>query len=103
MKEPDSETNSIHQLRTGAPQSGGWDLSELQRFWQALGAWEAVNVDGGDVTQMTYRRADGRVVLIPPRWASDQNRVLLPEDLSTPIQGGTLMYFAVRESPARAR
>lgn len=64
-----------------------------------LGVWEAVNIDGGDVTQICFRRPAGDYVLIPPRWDSEARWVGLSSDLETEVQGGTLRYFPVREAP----
>src|SRR5207302_809080 len=47
VKEPDSEMASALAFRHGEPESGGWSVAELQRFWLSLGVWGAVNLDGG--------------------------------------------------------
>jgi hypothetical protein len=97
VREPDSETGSAIAAKRGLPVAGGWTLHDLQRFWMSMHVWGAVNVDGGDVTQMVYRRGDGRYEMVPPRWATAEMRVVLPPELSAAPEGGTLMYFYVRE------
>jgi len=96
VKEPDTETGSAIALRRGLPITGGWTVPDLQAFWLAKGAWGAVNIDGGDVTQMAFLREDGRYELIPPRWATMQARMTLPPSMEGAPQGGTLMYVYVR-------
>lgn len=98
VKEPDRELASKIDQRFGKPMQGGWSLADLQRFWQARGVWSAVNLDGGNVTQLLYRRADGRYELVPPRWATDALRQTLNSDLAGAPKGGTLMYFYIRET-----
>lgn len=98
VKEPDAETPSALALRHRVPMTGGWMLSDLQHFWQALRVWGAVNIDGGDVTQMTYLRRDGRYEMVPPRWAIARQRLISPPTFRDAPAGGTLMYFYVREA-----
>lgn len=82
----------------GTP-SGGCTLADLQRFWAKLGVWEAVNVDGGAMTQLAYRRDDERTLFIPPLAVSAENWILLPADGHSSLAGGSLMYFYIREAP----
>ncbi len=101
VKEPDSETASIQALRRGVPLLGGWTVADLQRFWLSLGAWGAVNIDGGEVTQMVHLRADSRYEMVPPRWATPQQRLTFAPSFPNAPQGGSLSYFYVTEVPAR--
>jgi hypothetical protein len=98
VKEPDHEAASTLALRRQLPIEGGWSVADLQRFWQSRGMWGAVNVDGGNVTQLLFRRADRRYELVPPRWSSPEMRTTLPPNLSGAPEGGTLMYFYIREA-----
>lgn len=75
---------------------GGWTLEELQQFWQSLHATGAVNLDGGDMTQMICRRSDGRWDLVPPRAVTPAARLVLPPNLRAAPGGGSVMYFYVR-------
>jgi hypothetical protein len=97
VTEPDHEAAGNVALRRGEPQVGGWSVADLQRFWLSQGAWGAVNIDGGAVTQMAYRMPDARYMLLPPRWAGSNSRVVLPSSLKGAPEGGTLMYFYVRD------
>ncbi len=74
VKEPDSEGLSLLALAWLWPLPGGWTVPDEQRFWLALGAHGAVNLDGGDVTQALWRHSDGTATLIPPRWTSAARR-----------------------------
>ena len=73
-------------------------MADLQRIWLAMNVWGAVNIDGGDVTQMAYLRADGAYELVPPRWASQDMRLTFAPDFHEAPKGGALMYFYVREA-----
>lgn len=99
VKEPDHELASRIDQRFGKPMQGGWSLADIQRFWQARGVWSAVNLDGGNVTQLLYQRSDRHYELVPPRWSSSELRKTLSPDLKGAPEGGTLMYFYVREVP----
>ncbi|BCM93666.1 hypothetical protein IAD21_05557 [Abditibacteriota bacterium] len=95
------EGQSINDLVSGAPQSGGWNVPDVQRFWQSLLAqgkiWNAINSDAGDVGQLAYMMLGGNYTLIPPRNASPfERKIFSPQFLNAP-QGGALMYFLVRE------
>lgn len=98
VKEPDGEAGSIAALHGRGEPGGGWTLGDEQQFWQAKGVWGAVNIDGGDVTQLTALRSDGRYDLVPPRWASPAMRLTVSPDFSQAPAGGTMMYFYVRDA-----
>jgi hypothetical protein len=98
VKEPDDETGSLERFEAGEVEFGGWTLADLQRFWLALGAWGAVNIDGGDVTQLLLLRPVGRYDLVPPWWADRAMRRTLGPDLAGAPAGGTLMYFYMRDT-----
>jgi len=101
VQEPDDEFSSIQSFLQRKPGTGGWTLLELQRFWRAFGAWGAVNLDGGVVTQMTCLRKDGNYLLLPPAWASNKHEMILPSTFAGAPQGGTVMYFFVRDTAAK--
>lgn len=103
VKEPDNEAGSAVALKRGLPVAGGWTVPDLQRFWQSRNVWCAVNSDAGDVAQLVYQRPDDRYEMIPPRWASNQMRLLLERDYSNAPKGGSIMYFYVRDASARSR
>lgn len=98
VKEPDAEAASIIAFKRHLPLMGGWTVADLQRFWRQFGAWCAVNLDGGDVTQLTAIRNDGKYSLVPARWGSNDMRVILPPDLKGAPQGGSMMYFFIRDT-----
>ena len=98
IKEPDSEVLSLRALRHRLPLLGGWTVADEQRFWQQFGAWCALNFDGGDVTQMTALRRDGRYDLVPPRWASGGMRLTFSPDFKGAPAGGSMMYFFIRDT-----
>lgn len=98
VKEPDAEAPSIMAFRNRLALMGGWTVADEQRFWKQFGAWCAVNLDGGDVTQMTLLRPDGRYDLVPARWGNGSMRLTLPADLAGAPPGGSMMYFFVRDT-----
>jgi hypothetical protein len=98
VKEPDSESESLMALRFRRPSVGGWTVADEQRFWHQFGAWCAVNLDGGDVTQLALLRRDGRYDLVPARWGSSDMRLILPPDLAGAPYGGSMMYFFIRDT-----
>jgi hypothetical protein len=102
VKAPESATASTLALRYHLPLLGGWTVADEQRFWLALGADGAVNLEGGDATQMACLRPDGRYDLVPPRWTTRAARLTCRPDCLGAPGGGTLMYFYIRE-PAKVK
>lgn len=98
VKEPDAEAASALALNHRVPMTGGWMVSDLQRFWLAMKVWGAVNIDGGDVTQMAFLRTDGAYTMVPPRWTTTRQRLTFPTTFQNAPAGGTMMYFYVRDS-----
>jgi hypothetical protein len=94
VKEPDNETVSALELRHGLVMTGGWMVSDLQKFWKAKGVWGAVNVDGGNVTQAAFLRPSGRYELLP---AGSPARLTFGPDMTNAPGGGSIMYWSVRE------
>lgn len=101
VKEPDAEAPSIVAFRNNLPLMGGWTVADEQRFWQQFGAWCAVNLDGGDVTQLTALRSDGRYDLVPARWGDGRMRAILSSDCARAPSGGSMMYFFIRDTSVR--
>ena len=99
VKTPLLEGASIQALREDRADGGGWMVSDEQRFWQALGAWGAVNIDGGDVTQFTMLRKDGQYDLVPPHWADSHERLTFSPAFAGAPAGGTMMYFYICDLP----
>jgi hypothetical protein len=99
VNEPDTENAAKMALKRGTDDMTGWTLEDLQRFWLSFGAWGAVNSDGGVVTQLVWRRQDGRYEMLPPRTGSASQRLLLEPDFSNAPSGGTLLTFYVSEDP----
>ena len=97
VKEPDAEAPSIVAFRYRLALMGGWTVADEQRFWQRFGAWCAVNLDGGDVTQMTALRKDGRYDLVPARWGNGRMRTILSSNCAGAPPGGSMMYFFIRD------
>ncbi|HEY3416699.1 MAG TPA: phosphodiester glycosidase family protein [Armatimonadota bacterium] len=97
VKEPDSEPDSIYAFANRLPVLGGWTVADEQRFWTQFGAWGAVNIDGGNVTQLTALRPDGKYDLVPSRWADRRQRLTCAPDFANAPTGGTLMYFFIRD------
>jgi hypothetical protein len=63
--DPDGEMASQLQRRSGGPQTGGWDVRQVQKFWGDRDVPYAVLFDGGESTQAAFRRADGSYFLLP--------------------------------------
>lgn len=97
VNEPDTENASKFALKHGEPLGPGWTLAHLQAFWLSLGVWGAVNSDGGAVTQMVFKRADGKYEMLPPRLAALNERLVFDDTFKNAPQGGSLMTFFVAD------
>jgi hypothetical protein len=98
VQEPDNEFVSKDDFEKRRPGTGGWTLADLQRFWTSFGAWGAVNVDGGAITEMTCLRPDGNYLLLPPTWADPAKEMTCTPEFKDAPQGGTIMYFYIRDT-----
>lgn len=94
VKQQGTEGGGVMALHGHGPPVGGWTVSDEQRFWLSKGAWGAINSDGGDISQLTYRMPDGRYTLLLPL---GDRQVYSPQFENAP-QHGTLLYFYVREA-----
>jgi hypothetical protein len=98
VKEPDSEAASLSAFRHNLPLMGGWTVADEQLFWRQFGAWCAVNLDGGDVTQLAALRQDGKYDLVPARWGGGGMRKTFPPSFAGAPPGGSMMFFFVRDT-----
>jgi hypothetical protein len=57
--DPESEGTSQMRRRMGWPYEGGWDVRDVQKFWEQKNVPFALLFDGGESTQLAYRQADG--------------------------------------------
>ncbi|MGV3618322.1 MAG: phosphodiester glycosidase family protein [Fimbriimonas sp.] len=98
VNEADHELGSKLAVKHGEMSQGGWTVSDLQRFWIAFGAPNAINSDGGAVTQFAYLRGDGKYEMLPPRLTSRNERLVFENGIGDAPKGGTLMTFYLREA-----
>lgn len=93
-----TETQNALAFKYGDSACGGWNLADIQRFWEAVGVWGAINSDGGGPTQLAYLQDGGGYMLYPAQWdAGNLHFPMAPETGRLP-QGGSLMYFYVRDT-----
>jgi hypothetical protein len=97
VNEPDHELGSKFAVKRGEENRGGWMVSDLQRFWIAFGAPNAINSDGGAVTQLAFRSND-QYDLLPPRLTSANRRLIVRPEFEDAPRGGTLLTFFVWEA-----
>ena len=99
VKQTGTEGGAVMASHGHGPPTGGWTVSDEQRFWLAKGVWGAINSDGGDVGQLTYLLPDGNYLLMPPRGGGHyRQRLIFPPDFPNAPPGGTLLYFFVRDT-----
>lgn len=95
VKQTGTEGGAVMASHGHGPPTGGWTVSDEQRFWLAKGVWGAINSDGGDVGQLTFLQPDGNYLLLPP--IAEERLTFTPEFVNAP-QSGTLLYFFVRDT-----
>lgn len=105
VREPDgaSEGQSIDDLARWKPQARGWNVPDVQRFWLSMlraGLIDnAINSDAGDCAQLVYRLQDGRYQMVSPIGDNPKfERKVFGPDFKGAPQGGTVMYFNVRDA-----
>jgi hypothetical protein len=96
VKQTGTEGGAIMASHGHGPPTGGWTVSDEQRFWLAKGVWGAINSDGGDVGQLTFLQPDGHYLLLPP--VAEQRLICPPDFANAPASAGTLLYFFVRDT-----
>lgn len=79
------------------PIGSGWNLFDLQQFWMAIGAWGAVNADGGATAQFALRLKDGRYEVMPCQVSGVSGRPVFGPELNNTPPAGTLMTYFVRQ------
>jgi hypothetical protein len=57
--DPQSEAASQVQRKMHWPHAGGWDVRDVQTFWEQKGVPFALLFDGGESTQLAYWQNDG--------------------------------------------
>lgn len=63
VHDPDGEMASQLQRRWHRPQTGGWDVREVQQYWEQNGVPYAVLFDGGESTQLALLQPGGYHIL----------------------------------------
>jgi hypothetical protein len=61
VRDPDGEAAGIRAKNAKLPQVGGWDVRQVQQFWEQRGIPNAALFDGGESAQLAFAKADGRV------------------------------------------
>ena len=95
VKQTGTEGGAIMASHGHGPPTGGWTVSDEQRFWLAKGVWGAINSDGGDVGQLTFLQPNGNYVLLPS--VAEERLTFTPDFVNAP-SSGTLLYFFVRDT-----
>lgn len=110
VRDPDGEASSTRdnqiekKSRRGGVQKGGWDVTQVQTFWQTHGATDAVLFDGGESGQIAERDFRGRwqwthssyhLTRTPGFWNQRPLRFVLPMLPPTIANGGVLNWFYV--------
>ena len=61
----ESEAASQLQRKMSWTHFGGWDVRQVQQFWEQKGVPYALLFDGGESSQLSYRQADGDFRYLP--------------------------------------
>jgi hypothetical protein len=59
VHDPDGELASQIQRRMHWRQTGGWDVPQIQQYWEKKGVPFALLFDGGESTQLAFERSPG--------------------------------------------
>ena len=111
VRDPDGEASSVSgnqiEKKTGRKvQVGGWDVRQVQEFWQHKGATDAVLFDGGESGQIAYRTPEGAWRWIHSSYHLSRTpgflrgrplRAVLPMLPPTLANGGVLNWFYIRK------
>jgi len=109
IRDPDGEAASVRankREKAGAVgvQVGGWDVRQVQQFWEKRGVQNAVLFDGGESTQLAFETGDGDVTMTHSSYHFSRTPIYLnrkPIRFVWPMlppfeaNGGVLNYFYV--------
>lgn len=93
LKPGEDEATSGVLRNQGRPQSSGWDIADLQKFWLAWRAQGACNLDGGNCTGACFTSAEG------DQWLSNNAPAPVPIENPGRINQAVLLYPYVIERP----
>jgi hypothetical protein len=104
VREPDGEAGSIAQKESHRRAIGGWDIHEVQHFWEQRGIANAIQFDSGESTQMITQDDGGRTAWIRSAyqlgktvgyWRDRPVRLHIPIAPPSADVGGVLNYLYV--------
>lgn len=113
VRDPDGEASSLRanalEKKSGRRdlQNGGWNIAQVQKFWQKRGASDAVLFDGGESSQIAFRDENRKWRWIhsshhfsrtPAFWNRLPLRIVWPMLPPTVANGGVLNWFYVRRA-----
>ncbi len=105
IREPQgfNEGQSIDDLAKWKPQSRGWNVPDVQRFWLSMRDQDlihnAINSDAGDVGQMALAQPGQKYLMVSPIGDHPTfDRKLFDAKFAGAPAGGALMYFYVRDN-----
>ncbi|KPJ64912.1 hypothetical protein AMK68_00055, partial [candidate division KD3-62 bacterium DG_56] len=110
VRDPDGEIPGIRQMKAGRRQTGGWDLLQLQQFWERMGVPDAILLDGGDSSKLAYRRKADEYVSVTSGYLLSRTlgyshdrplRFFVPTLPAAQSQAGVMNYLYV-EAPKPA-
>ena len=104
VREPDGEAASIAQKESHRRAVGGWDIHDVQQFWERRGIANAIQFDSGESTQMVTQDDGGRTAWIRSAyqlgktvgyWRDRPIRLHIPIAPPSADVGGVLNYLYV--------
>ena len=114
VRDPDSEAGSRRQGVASSTQTGGWNNTQVRRFWRLMGVSNAAEIAAGDTVQLAYRwkapspvntplvRSQGNAFISPPDFgvtvgyvANRPIRLTLPTFPPYLMARGSLTYMYV--------
>jgi hypothetical protein len=111
VRDPDGEAASGQQRKTGQVETGGWDVRQVQQFWEEQRVPQAVLFDGGESTQLAYADHRGRSLVSHSAWHLSRTlgywrgrplRIYVPLLPAAANDGGVLNYLYL-DGPAQSR
>jgi len=112
VRDPDGEAASLRANKREKAgernvQVGGWDVRQVQRFWENQGMENAVLFDGGESTQLAFRTREDQIFSTHSSYHFTRTpfylnrkpvRFVLPMLPGFEANGGVLNYFFVSDA-----
>jgi hypothetical protein len=103
---------AVRQQKSKYRQTGGWNVARVQKFWEDQGVSNAVLLDGGDSTQVSYASGANSFTTVRSGYLLSQTlgywrdlplRLYLPMLPASQSHNGVMSYLFIESAGSRTK